>query len=548
MGNRFLKGAMILSISMFATKFLGILYVIPFQQLVGTSEMALYNYAYTPYALFISLSTLGIPVGIAKFVSKYNAAGEYDTARKMFRYAIWFMVGLGCLGFLTMYNLAPWYAQVVLAGQKELANSIEDVTMAIQTISFALLIIPVMAIFRGFFQGNQNMIPTSVSQFVEQVVRIIFILAGSYYIINIKGGSTKEAVGFSVFSAFLAGITAFLILYYYWIKNVKHYNKLLRKSVPHEPRNYGNLFTELISYAIPFAILGLATNLFQIVDQTTYNHYMLVSGLDGVIVEDSYGMYAGSLYKIIMIPVSFAISFGQPLIPELTHHLTAGNMKSVRKNLVLAIQLTCFITVPAVVGMALLSEPIYIMFFNSSTPGYNAMGGDIFRLGSLLGLFMALYSIVTAILQGIGKQWYGIIFLGVSLVIKYLGNVFLIPIFQTDGATMATMIAYTFCITMSLIVIKRETGFKVSQLLRRLVAIFVFTGIMALFVIAVKFILDLFMDYNARHMLSYIYVAIAGFIGVLAYFGLAWYFDLITALFGMKFSPKQLKERILRRR
>ena len=222
MGNRFLKGAMILSISMFATKFLGILYVIPFQQLVGTSGMALYNYAYTPYALFISLSTLGIPVGIAKFVSKYNAAGEYDTARKMFRYAIWFMVGLGCLGFLTMYKLATWYAQVVLAGQKELANSIEDVTMAIQTISFALLIIPVMAIFRGFFQGNQNMIPTSVSQFVEQVVRIIFILAGSYYIINIKGGSTKEAVGFSVFSAFLAGITAFLILYYYWIKNVKH--------------------------------------------------------------------------------------------------------------------------------------------------------------------------------------------------------------------------------------------------------------------------------------------------------------------------------------
>ncbi|MDO4924388.1 MAG: polysaccharide biosynthesis protein [Turicibacter sp.] len=548
MGNRFLKGAMILSISMFATKFLGILYVIPFQQLVGTSGMALYNYAYTPYALFISLSTLGIPVGIAKFVSKYNAAGEYDTARKMFRYAIWFMIALGIIGFLTMYNLAPWYAQVVLGGEEALANTVEDVTMAIQTISFALLIIPVMAIFRGFFQGNQNMVPTSVSQFVEQVVRIIFILAGSYYIINIQGGTTKEAVGFSVFSAFLAGITAFLILYYYWIKNVKQYNQLLKQSVPHEPRNYGNLFAELISYAIPFAILGLATNLFQIVDQTTYNHYMLLSGLNGVLVEDSYGMYAGSLYKIIMIPVSFAISFGQPLIPELTHHLTAGNLKAVRKNLVLAIQLTCFITVPAVVGMALLSEPIYIMFFNSATPGYNQMGGDIFRLGSLLGLFMALYSIVTAILQGIGKQWYGIIFLVISLVIKYFGNVLLIPIFKTDGATLATMIAYTFCITMSLIIIKRQTGFKVSQLLRRLVAIFVFTGIMAFVVVVVKLVLNLFMDYNAHHLLSYFYVAIAGFIGIIIYFGLAWYFDLITALFGLKFSPKRFKERILRRR
>lgn len=202
MGNRFLKGAMILSISMFATKFLGILYVIPFQHLVGASGMALYNYAYTPYALFISLSTLGIPVGIAKFVSKYNAAKEYDTARMMFKYASWFMIALGCVGFLTMYNMAPWYANVVLAGQSELANTVEDVTMAIQTISFALLIIPVMAIFRGFFQGNQNMVPTSVSQFVEQVVRIVFILVGSYYIINIKGGTTKEAVGFSVFQPF----------------------------------------------------------------------------------------------------------------------------------------------------------------------------------------------------------------------------------------------------------------------------------------------------------------------------------------------------------
>lgn len=548
MGNRFLKGAMILSISMFATKFLGILYVIPFQQLVGTSGMALYNYAYTPYALFISLSTLGIPVGIAKFVSKYNAAGEYDTARKMFRYAIWFMIALGFIGFLTMYNLAPWYAQVVLGGEEALANTIEDVTMAIQTISFALLIIPVMAIFRGFFQGNQNMVPTSVSQFVEQVVRIIFILAGSYYIINFQGGTTKQAVGFSVFSAFLAGITAFLILYYFWIKNVKQYNELLKQSVPHEPRNYGNLFAELISYAIPFAILGLATNLFQIVDQTTYNHYMLLSGMDGVLVEDSYGMYAGSLYKIIMIPVSFAISFGQPLIPELTHHLTSGNLKAVRKNLVLAIQLTCFITVPAVVGMALLSEPIYIMFFNSNIPGYNQMGGEIFRLGSLLGLFMALYSIITAILQGIGKQWYGIIFLATSLVIKYIGNVLLIPIFKTDGATLATMIAYTFCMTMSLIIIKRQTGFKLSQLLRRLVAIFVFTGMMALVVIIVKSGLNLVIDYNKHHLLSYFYVAISGFIGIVVYFGLAWYFDLIHALFGVKFSPKQLKERILRRR
>ena len=110
------------------------------------------------------------------------------------------------------------------------------------------------------------------------------------------------------------------------------------------------------------------------------------------------------------------------------------------------------------------------------------------------------------------------------------------------------MIAYTFCMTMSLIIIKRQTGFKLSQLLRRLVAIFVFTGMMALVVMIVKSGLNLVIDYNKHHLLSYFYVAISGFIGIVVYFGLAWYFDLIHALFGVKFSPKQLKERILRRR
>lgn len=548
MGNRFLKGAMILSVSMFLTKFLGILYVIPFKQLVGESGMALYGYAYSPYSLFISLSTLGIPVGIAKFVSKYNAAGEYDTARKMFRYAIYFMVGLGVIGFLLLYNLAPWYANIVLAGEAELSNTVEDVTMAIQTVSFALLIIPVMAIFRGFFQGNQNMIPTSVSQFAEQVVRILFILVGSYYIINIKGGTTEQAVSFSVFSAFLAGVVAFAILYYYWIKNVKSYNRLLRQSVPHEPRNYSTLFAELISYAIPFAILGLATNLFQIVDQTTFNHYMIEGGVEKKLAEDLYGMYSQELYKIIMIPISFAIAFGQPLIPELTHHLTAGNMKQVRKNLMLAIQLTCFITVPAVVGMSLLSKPIYIMFFNSSTPGYNEYGGAIFQLGAILGLFMALYSITTAILQGIGGQWYGIGFLFVALIIKYIGNVLLIPIFQANGATLATMIAYTLCISCSLYVIKRKTGFKLVTLARRLVAIFVFVFVMGVVVVGLKLILNQVLPYQNKYMFAVVYVGIVGIIGGCVYLGLSWYFDLLTNLFGTKFSLKTLKRRISKKK
>ena len=546
MENRFLKGAMILSISMFLTKFMGILYIIPFQQLVGPSGIALYQYAYIPYSLFISLSTLGIPVGIAKFVSKYNAAGEYDTSRTMFKYGVKFMLVLGFIGFLVLYNIAPFYAQHVLAGNDRLTNSVESVTLAIKTVSFALLIIPVMAIFRGFFQGNQNMVPTSVSQFLEQLGRILLILIGSYVIIHLKGGSVEEAVAFSVFSAFLSGLIAFGVLYYYWKKNLAHYNELEQQSMAHEPRDCGNLFVELISYAIPFAILGLMTSLLQLVDQSTYNYYMIKGGFPTEQVESALGIYSGNLYKIIMIPVSFAIAFGQPLIPELTHALVSGQMDAVRKNIRLAIQLTSFITLPAVVGMSILAQPIYVLFFNSSVPGLNELGTEIFTYGAFLGLFMALYSIVTAVLQGIGGQWYGIIFLVIALVIKYIGNVVFIPTLYSNGATLSTILAYTFSITASFVVIKRRTGFKTRTLAKDLIL----TGLSALVMGAAVSVLGLGLKswlgaFNSWTAL--VTVAISGIIGVITYFLTTYQLGLIQRLFGNQLTASRLLNKIKRR-
>ena len=534
MGNkRFLKGALFLSISMFATKLLGALYVIPFQRLVGEKGMALYNYAYIPYALFISLSTLGIPVGISKFIAKYNAEGAYDTSRKIFKLSLVFMGILGVIGFLALYLLAPWFARLVLGENGGTINTVEDITMAIRMISFALLIIPPMAIFRGFFQGNQDMIPTSVSQFIEQVVRIIFILIGSYYIVRIRNGSQTNAVAFSVFAAFFAGVAALAVLTYYWFKNKRKYDSLLNEVVPHQKHDVLRLFPELISYAIPFAILGLATNLFQLVDLMTFNYFMMASGVSESLSQGTLGVYSASLFKILMIPVSFAIAFGQPLIPELTQHVINGNRRGVQRILITAIQLTCFITVPAVIGISLLSNPIFYIFVSSDSPQINAIGGQIFGLGAFIGFFMAMYSITTAILQGINEQRKAIKYLGIGILIKLIGNVTLIYLFQVNGAIISTMLAYAFCISMNLMLIKKKTGFKLKMLFRRITPILVFGGIMAIVVFSITRLLNHFLVYEGSAIISTLYVGIAGVVGALVYFGLGWYFDLFES-FGVR--------------
>ena len=547
MGNRFLKGAMLLSISMFATRLLGILYIIPFQQMVGETGMALYGHAYTIYGNFISLSTLGIPVGIAKFISRYNSKGDYITSRRIFRFGLVFMAILGFVGFLSLYLIAPWYAQWVLGGidLSEQYHTAGQITTAIRAVSFALIIIPPMAIFRGFFQGNQDMMPTSISQFVEQLVRVVAIILGTFFIIHVFGRSTEAAVSFSVFAAFLSGIAALMVLWYYWLKNRKKFNRLLKDSVKEEnPPATSQLFVELVSYAIPFAILGIATNTFQLIDNGTWAQGMSLWGAHREEIAATQGIFITSLFKLIMIPVSFAIAFGQPLVPELTHFLTAGNRKEVRRVLIQAIQLTCFITVPAVVGLSLLSHPIYVLLFGRGYEEMNYLGGEIFRTGSSIGLFMALYSILTAVLQGIGAQFYGIGLLGVSLVIKYIGNVLLLPVLGVNGAIISTNLAYGFCIVGSLVIIKKKARFKLGTLFRKLIPTLVFSLVMAIAVWGGSQLLNMVFPFDETSRAhSALYIGTLGILGIAVYFGLAWYFDIFRSLFGFQPSFKRLISR-----
>lgn len=545
MSNRFMKGAIILSLSMFLTRILGLLYVIPFQRLVGERGLALYAYAYVPYSLLLTLSTLGIPVGIAKFVSKYNADGEYDTSRKIFRYGMIFMIILGLIGFLIMWFSAPWFARKALSGD-DLYNTLEDVELAIRMVSFAIIVVPPMSILRGFFQGNQDMASTAISQFVEQLVRVVLVIVGAFLVVQVFDGTTQLAVQIAVFAAFVAGLSSLFVLYLYWAKNKQHFDTLLKSSVRHRRRPVSKLFKELLTYALPFAILSLISTWFQMIDTMTFNAGMMRAEVDPIIAESLFGMYTISLLKIVTIPVSFAIAFGQPLIPEVTEKVRTGDFKGVHKTLTSAILLTSFVTIPAVVGMSLLSNPLYVMLFNSQTEGLNEIGGQMFATGVFIGIFMALNSMLLAILQGIGNTSKSLIFLLIASGIKLVGNIVLIPRFEVQGAIIATILAYIFFMAMNYLEIRKRTGIETRIILKRHISIFLFTGLMSLAVWLVISVLNLFLDYTTSRLQATVYVTIAGIVGMLVYGWLAFYFDLAKLLFGDKLSYNRFRARFRR--
>src|SRR5690606_11611234 len=165
-----IKGTAILTLGMFLSKVLGVIYIIPFYSLVGEENIGLYQYAYIPYNLMLAVAISGAPLAFSKFVAKYNSLGDYETGRRLLRSGLLTMMITGFFGFLLMYGFAETLAKMTITDKEEI-YTLEDVTSAIQWVSFALIVVPFMSLWRGFFQGYNYMMPTAVSQLVEQIVR-----------------------------------------------------------------------------------------------------------------------------------------------------------------------------------------------------------------------------------------------------------------------------------------------------------------------------------------------------------------------------------------
>lgn len=205
MSSNLVKGTAILSIGLFLSKALGLLYVIPLYAMVGEENLGLYQYAYIPYNIMLSFAISGMPIAVSRYVSKYNALGDYQAGRKLLKSSRRIMLGSGIVSFLLLFFLAEPIAQIVRASDEQVFT-VDEIAGVIRLVSFALIIVPFMSLTRGFFQGYQQFTPTAVSQLIEQIVRILFVLAGVYIVLNFTEGSEKTAISYAVFAAFVGAL------------------------------------------------------------------------------------------------------------------------------------------------------------------------------------------------------------------------------------------------------------------------------------------------------------------------------------------------------
>ncbi|SDI79437.1 Membrane protein involved in the export of O-antigen and teichoic acid [Natribacillus halophilus] len=482
--TKLVRGTMLLTSATMISRFLGLIYIFPFTILVGQQGNALYQYGYLPYQLLLSLATMGVPMAISKFVSKYNALDDYHTGQRLFRSGLVFMTATGFIAFLVLFLMAPVIAGWVLPSNGDPSgNSHSDVVFTIRMVSIALLIIPGMAVLRGYFQGFQSMGPTAVSQVIEQVARILFILATAFIVLEVFGGSLGLAVGLATFGAFIGGLSSLFVLLYFWRQRKAGIQQQISESKTDHQLSLTSMYKELIVYALPLSFVGLAIPLFQVIDMFTFNDAMAAYGANAGEAETAFGVFSRTTHALIMIPVAIATAMAVNLIPAITEANTNRDVEKMHGLITKTFQIILFFTIPAAFGLAILATPAFASLYGLQDIGIGSMVLSYYAPAAIL---FSIFAVTAAMLQGMNRQKYAVAGLCIGLFIKLGLNYGLIASFGALGGVSATIIGYTAAIGFNVWAVGKFADYRFTQIGRQAAMIMGFTAVMAIAVYIVR--------------------------------------------------------------
>ena len=424
--NSFVNGALLVTIGIVITKILGVLYVIPFHSLIGEEGGALYGYAYTIYVFFISLSSAGIPLAISKIISEYNTLGNYNARDRAFYLGRRLALIFGFIAFLILNIFAKTFASTII-GDLSGGNTISDVTFVIRIISTAILIVPLLSIYKGYFQGFKYMEPPSLSQVLEQIVRISVILIGSFLVLKVFKLSLASAVGIAVFGATLGALTAYIYLV---VKRISNRSKFVNtKPKIMVPVSDKAILRKIFYYAFPLIMIDLSKSVYNFIDTfTVVNGLVDYAKYTVTEAEVVVSMLSTWATKFNMIITSVATGIVVSLIPNLTQSIVNKDREDINNKVNQSIGLCLFFTIPMTFGICFLSKPIWSLFYGSSEVGPTLLGYFIFT-----GLFSSIFTILVTIIQLFKDYKTLFISLIIGVIIKLLFNVNLIGSFYREG-------------------------------------------------------------------------------------------------------------------
>lgn len=502
--SRLLQGAFVLALAAIMSKVIGAFQKIPLQNLGGDGVFGIYNTVYPFYMMIITIAAAGLPAAISKFVAEENALGRPEEGRRIALLSSALLGGIGLVMAALMYAGAPLLAKII-------GNS--HVAASIRTASLALLFVPLMTGLRGYFQGLQQMVPTAVSQVLEQTVRVTVMIVLLLWLLRKEASLETIAAGAMLGSA-AGGIAGLLVMLYFWYR---HRLKAADRSGPISIRSRAGRWKEnpaqgqmetitsldavehatgqkalneggeqaaqaslsdgqamidgredagtqhkrsnaewvriLMAYAIPVCLGSLAVPLMNLVDTFTVPRLLQREGLDEIGAMVDFGIYNRGLPLVQMVTM-LATSLSVLFIPAMAEARLKGGPEAVRQQAGMALRWFWLIGLAASAGLAVLAEPINRMLYG------DAAGTEALRYMALTAAGSTVSIIAAALLQGLGAVRAPAFSMLAAAGVKALLNVLLVPALGISGAALAGAAAYMLAAGLNVALLARRSAMR----------------------------------------------------------------------------------------
>ncbi len=458
--NTFLGGALISTLGIIIVKIIGVIYVIPFNALIGEKGGALYGYGYNVYALFLSISSAGFPFAVSKLTSEYLALGNKEDVSNIYKISKVVIFALSIVMFLLLFLLArPIASLIAVSGLG--GNTVDDIVLILRLVSFAILIVPFLSVTRGFLQGHKIITPGSISQVIEQLVRVIVILLGCYLALKVFNLGLTTAVGISVFAAFIGAVFS-LVYLQVKLKGSKIYSKKAKKPTKAQATK---IIKRLFIYAIPYVIISIVSNLYELTDmiiiQRTMSDVLHINAMTTEAVSSIFTIWGGKFNGIILAGI---IGLNTSLTPNLVSSYTKKNMKDVTSKINKSLEYIFYIAVPLTLFLSFFSNSLWTVFY-----GHSEIGTVVYSYFVYYALFGGIFTVLVNILQSLSKYKEVVISIVIGLIFNLVFDAPFVLLFNrlglqpANGAIVCGLIGYTISIIYSMYVLYKKDNISFKE-------------------------------------------------------------------------------------
>lgn len=432
----FIKGAAILTLAGFSSRFVGAFFRVALAMLIADEGVGLFQMAYPVYGALLALSTAGIPLAISKLVSENLAKGNYHAAYRIFRVALALLALSGLVVSVGMYLGAPLFASSIARDPRAY--------LPLASIAPAIFFVTVMSAYRGFFQGQQQMIPTAISQIVEQVARVTVALL--LVALLLPRGLEQAAAGAS-FGAVAGAFFGLLVLMFIWQRRRgEFFRRLAQQQLKPEEGSYLTVVHKIFALSLPITLGSMVMPMISLVDLSIVPQRLHYAGFDTARATALYGQLTGMATPLVHIPTIITVALAVSLVPAISEAMALQRWRLVQERSFLAVRMTLLLGLPASVGLYLLAEPLTVLLFR------NAEAGAVLAVMAGSVVFLTLFQTTAGILQGLGRTSEPVISLLCGALVKTVltWTLTAVPALHVQGAALATVAGFAVAALLSL--------------------------------------------------------------------------------------------------